>query len=132
MAEDTNNNQMESFNGNTARHRENVVRGLKREDSAILTGLRLYHNFMRQHLGLPNNMNPGKAAGIHIGGDNKWKTLMQAPTKQKSTDRITSSLIFCRRSPLSHPIVGHQNDPIFADFAGYSASFGQSSTMCNG
>ena len=29
---DTNNNQIESFNGNTVRHRENVVRGLKRED----------------------------------------------------------------------------------------------------
>ena len=35
MAGDTNNNQMESFNGNTVRHRENVVRGLKREDSPI-------------------------------------------------------------------------------------------------
>ena len=41
------NNQMESFNGNTLRHREKVVRGLKKDDSAIITGLRLYHNFVR-------------------------------------------------------------------------------------
>ena len=38
MAGDTNNNQMESFNGNTVRHREKVVRGLKTDDSAILSG----------------------------------------------------------------------------------------------
>ena len=32
MDEDTNSNQVESFNGNTLRIREKVVRGLKRED----------------------------------------------------------------------------------------------------
>ena len=44
-------NQMGSFNGNTVKLREEATRGLKREDSAILTGLRLYRNFIRQHLG---------------------------------------------------------------------------------
>ena len=73
------NNQMESFNGNTIRHREKVIRGLKREDSAILTGLRLYHNFVRPHLGLADpSMTPAEAAGIHIQGDNKFLTLIQA------------------------------------------------------
>ena len=67
MAGDTNNNQMESFNGNTVRHREKVVRGLKTDDSAILSGLRLYYNVL-QHQGLPGNMTPGEAAGIHIEG----------------------------------------------------------------
>ena len=86
MAGDMNNNPMESFNGNTVRHREKVVRGLKKEESAILTGLRLYYNLVRPHLGLPNNMTPGEAAGIHIDGDNKWKTLIQAAAKQKSDD----------------------------------------------
>ena len=71
------NNPMESFNGNTVRHREKVVRGLKREDSAILTGLRLYHNHVRPHLGLPDGQTPGEAAGIRIEGDNKWKTIIQ-------------------------------------------------------
>ena len=86
MAGYTNNNPMESFNGNTVRHREKVVRGLNKEDSAILTGLRLYHNHVRPHLGLPDNMTPSEAAGISIEGDNKWKTLIQAAAKQKSDD----------------------------------------------
>ena len=83
---DTSDNQMESFNGNTVRHREKVVRGLKKEDSAILTGLRLYHNHVRQHHGLPDNMTPSEAAGIRIEGVNKWKTIIQAVAKQKSDD----------------------------------------------
>lgn len=80
MSGDMNNNQMESFNGNTVRHREKVMRGLKREDSPVLTGLQLYHNFVRPHLGL-NGRTPGEAAGISIRGDNKWKTLIQAAAK---------------------------------------------------
>ena len=81
-----NNNQIESFNGNTVRLREKVTRGLKREDSAILAGLRLYHNIVHQHQGLPGNTTPGEAAGIHIEGDNKWKTIIQVAAKQKSDD----------------------------------------------
>ena len=72
------NNQMESFNGNTIRQREKVIRGLKREDSAILTGLQLYHNFVRPHLGLPDHITPAEAAGINIQGANKFLTLIQA------------------------------------------------------
>ena len=72
------NNQMESFNGATIRHREKVVRGLKKEDSAILTGLQMYHNFVRPHLGLPDQATPAEAAGINIQGDNKFLTLIQA------------------------------------------------------
>ena len=76
MAGDMNNNQMESFNGNTVRLREEATRGLKREDSAILTGLRLYHNHIRPHLGL-NGKTPGEMAGIHIEGRNRWMTIIQ-------------------------------------------------------
>ena len=72
------NNQMESFNGATIRHREKVVRGLKRDDSAILTGLQLYHNYVRGHLGLPGHTTPAEAAGINVQGDNKFLTLIQA------------------------------------------------------
>ena len=86
MAGDMNNNQMESFNGNTVRHREKVVRGLKKEDSAILTGLRLYHNHVRPHQGLPGNITPGEAAGIRIEGDNKWKTIIQNAAKQRDAE----------------------------------------------
>ena len=73
---------MESFNGNTIRHREKVIRGLKKEDSAILAGLQLYHNFVRPHLGLADpTMTPAEAASIHIEGNNKWRTLIQAAVR---------------------------------------------------
>lgn len=75
------NNKMESFNGNTIRHREKVTRGLKREDSGIIIGTQLYHNFVRSHLGLPDNQTPAEAAGLHIQGVNKWFTLIQAAAK---------------------------------------------------
>ena len=75
------NNQMESFNGATIRHREKVCRGLKKEDSAILTGLQLYHNFVRPHLGLPDHITPAEAAGILVEGNDKWQTLIQAAVR---------------------------------------------------
>ncbi len=80
LAGDMNNNQMESFNGATLRHREKVTRGLKKDDSAILSGLRIYHNYVRPHLGL-DGQTPGEVAGIHIEGDNKYLTMIQAATK---------------------------------------------------
>ena len=76
LSGDMNNNQMESFNGATVRHREKVVRGLKKDDSTLLTGLRIYHNHVRPHRGLEGKT-PGEVAGIHIEGDNKWKTIIQ-------------------------------------------------------
>ena len=75
------NNQMESFNGNTIRHREKVIRGLKKDDSAILTGLQLYHNYVRPHLGLPGHTTPAEAAGILVEGNDKWRTLIQAAVR---------------------------------------------------
>lgn len=81
---DMNNNQMESFNGATIRHREKVTRGLKREDSSIISGLRIYHNFIRPHQGLPNQITPAEAAGIQIQGNNKILTMIQAAAKSES------------------------------------------------
>ena len=73
---DTNNNQMESFNGNTLRAREKVVRGIKKDDSAILTGMQIHHNYIRPHQGLDGDT-PADRAGIRIRGDNKWLTIIQ-------------------------------------------------------
>ena len=81
MTGDTNNNRMELFSGNTVRHREKAVRGLKTDNSAILAGLRIYHNHIRPHQGLPDGQTPGEVTGIKIEGDNKWKTLIQAAAK---------------------------------------------------
>lgn len=58
-----------------------MCRGLKREDSAIISRLRLYHNFVRPHLGLDDQMTPGEAAGITIEGQNKILTMIQAAVK---------------------------------------------------
>ena len=77
---------MESFNGNTVRLREVAARGLKSEESAIITGLRLYHNFVRSHLGLDGGMTPGEAAGIIIEGKDKWKIMIQAAAKRRSLE----------------------------------------------
>ena len=74
------NNQLESFNGNTMQHRE-MTRGLKKEDSGILTGLQICHDFIWPHLGLPENQTPAEAADLHVQGTNKWLTLIQAAAK---------------------------------------------------
>lgn len=84
MSGDRQNNQMEAFNGATVRLREKVTRGLKKEDSAILDGLRVYHNHVRPHLGLPDGQTPGEAAGITIEGDDKILTIIQAAAKSGS------------------------------------------------
>jgi len=80
LAGDMNNNQMESFNGNTLRMREKVVRGIKRDDSAILRGMQIHHNYIRPHQGLDGDT-PADRAGIRILGENKWKTIIQNATK---------------------------------------------------
>ncbi len=34
------------------RDREKVVRGVKSEDSPLIAGLQIYHNYVRPHMGL--------------------------------------------------------------------------------
>lgn len=45
------NNKMERMNGEI-RDREKTIRGLKRQDTKILTGYQIYHNYVRPHEGL--------------------------------------------------------------------------------
>lgn len=72
---DMNNNKMERLNGEI-RDREKVMRGLKKEDTPILSGYQIYHNYVRSHMGL-DGKTPAEACGIIVKGDNKWKTLIQ-------------------------------------------------------
>ena len=102
MVGDTNSSQMESFNRNAVRHREKVIRGLDKDNTAILAGLRLYHNHVRTHQGLPGKTTPGEAAGIRIEGDNKWKTMIQSAAK--SAVRPTLSV----GPPMLQPIPSHE------------------------
>jgi transposase-like protein len=76
---DMNNNKMERFNGEI-RDREKVVRGLKKNDTPVLKGMQVYHNFIRPHEALKGKT-PAEACGIEVIGDNKWKTLIQNASK---------------------------------------------------
>jgi hypothetical protein len=63
------NNKMERMNGEL-RDREKVVRGVKKDDSPLLDGLRIYHNFVRPHMGLEGKT-PAEVAGIKVEGRDK-------------------------------------------------------------
>jgi len=76
-----NNNKMERFNGEV-RDREKVMRGLKKEDTPILKGYQVFHNFIRPHEGLEGKT-PAEACGIKVEGKNKWLTLIQNATKRR-------------------------------------------------
>jgi putative transposase len=71
---DKNNNKMERFN--EVREREKVMRGLKRADTQVLTGYRIYHNYMYPHEALKGETS-AENCGIRIKGQNKWLTLIQ-------------------------------------------------------
>lgn len=72
---DMNNNKMERLNGEI-RDREKVMRGLKKQDTPILKGYEIYHNYLRPHMALDGHT-PADIAGIVIKGSNKWKTLIE-------------------------------------------------------
>jgi transposase-like protein len=75
MKGDKNNNKMERLNGEI-RDREKTMRGLKKMDSPLIEGYRIFHNYVRPHEGL-EGQTPADKAGIKIGGTNKWITLIQ-------------------------------------------------------
>jgi hypothetical protein len=74
-----NNNKMERLNGEF-RDREKVMRGLKKDDSPLIDGYQIYHNYVRPHMGL-DGKTPADVCGITVNGDNKWKTLIQNASK---------------------------------------------------
>jgi hypothetical protein len=74
---------MERLNGEIG-DREKVTRNLKKGDSPILTGLQIYHNYVRPHMGL-DGKTPSEVAGIEVKGTDKWLTLIQ---NAKCTEQI--------------------------------------------
>ncbi|MGP8127491.1 MAG: hypothetical protein ACLP9D_06775 [Candidatus Bathyarchaeia archaeon] len=66
---------MERFNGEL-HDREKVTRNLKKADTPILSGMQIYHNYIRPHMAL-DGRTPAEAAGIRVEGENKWLTLIQ-------------------------------------------------------
>jgi transposase-like protein len=79
LSGDRNNNKMERFNGEI-RDREKTMRGLKKNDTPILVGYQIFHNYIRGHEGLEGKT-PAEACGITIQGKNKWMTLIQNASK---------------------------------------------------
>ncbi len=72
---DRNTNKMERLNGEI-RDREKVMRSLKTDDSPILKGMQIHHNYIRSHMGI-NGDTPSERAGIKVEGLNKWITIIQ-------------------------------------------------------
>jgi transposase-like protein len=77
------NRKMESFNGNTVRVREKVMRSLKKSDTPILTGMQIFHNYVRPNQGIDGHT-PSELAGIQVKGDNRWLTLIQNASRKSS------------------------------------------------
>jgi hypothetical protein len=69
------NNRIERFHG-TVRERNKVMRAIKKPNSAIIEGQRIYYNHIRPHAAL-NGKTPAEACGIEAKGKNKWLTLIQ-------------------------------------------------------
>jgi hypothetical protein len=53
----------------------------KIDDTAILKGYQLFHNYIRPHEAL-DGKTPAEACGIKVEGENKWKTLIQNASKK--------------------------------------------------
>jgi len=66
---------MERLDGEI-RDREKVFRGLKKMDTAVLDGMKVYYNFARKH-GALDGRTPAEASLIRVDGRNKWKTIIQ-------------------------------------------------------
>jgi hypothetical protein len=77
------NNKMERMNGEW-RDREKVMRSLKRDDSPVIGGMQVFHNYFRPHMGL-GGRTPAEAAGIRIEGQNPMLTVIQNAAKAKET-----------------------------------------------
>ena len=69
---------MERFNGEI-RDREKTMVGLKKNDTLVLTGYQLVHNYIRGHEGLEGKT-PVETCGIKIEG----KTMDNPDSKRKS------------------------------------------------
>ena len=83
---DMNNNKMERMNGEI-RDRERCMRTLEKADTPILTGMQIFHNYVRPHEALKGRT-PAEVAGIKVEGENKWITLIQNASKQNSCSHV--------------------------------------------
>jgi hypothetical protein len=57
------------------------MRGLEKKDTPILTGMQIFHNYVRPHEALKGKT-PSEVAGIKVKGENKWLTLIQNASRK--------------------------------------------------
>lgn len=88
QADGEDNRKMERFNCEV-RGREKVMRSLKREDTPILGGYQIFHNYVRPHMAL-DGKTPADVAGIEVRGENKWLTLIQNASRERKPMRVTN------------------------------------------
>jgi hypothetical protein len=72
--------KMERMNGEL-RDRERVRRTLEKTDATILSGMQIFHDYIRPHEALRGKA-PAKVAGIKVESENKWLTLIQNVAKK--------------------------------------------------
>jgi hypothetical protein len=63
---------------------ERVMRTLEKSDTPILTGMRIYHNYIRPHMALDGKTR-ADLAGIQIEGENRWFTIIQNASQSAKT-----------------------------------------------
>ena len=80
---DMNNNKMERLNGEI-RDREKTFRGLKKMDTPVIEGMKVYYNFTKKH-GALKGKTPAEEALIIVDGKNKWKTIISNASLSKNT-----------------------------------------------
>jgi len=80
---DLNNNKMERMNGEI-RDRERCMRTLEKADTPVLSGMKIYHNFVKPHMAL-DGKTPAEVAGIKVEGENKWFTIIQNASKSRKS-----------------------------------------------
>jgi hypothetical protein len=68
------------------------MRTLEKPDTAILTGMQIYHNYVRPHEAL-NGRTPSEAAGIEVEGPNKWLTLIQNASRNRPKSQKAKRII---------------------------------------
>jgi hypothetical protein len=95
---------MERMNGEV-RDREKVMRGLKRTDTAVLTGYQIYHNYFRPHEAL-NDKTPTEKCGVIIEGENKWKPSLRMPVTLKTVTCALEIMPVVRCNPIEEPAEG--------------------------
>lgn len=80
------NNKIERFHG-TEKERTKVMRAFDNLQGAsgIAEGFRVHYNLVREHQAL--GMTPGEAAGIPVGPHFRWKAILEAATRNATSDR---------------------------------------------